>query len=56
MPIWLRRFTFNKLDEYYKKQNESVEKQQNTLGNKDILRPDVNQSPPPTYTTKAPKK
>tara|TARA_R110000803_G_C11693965_1_gene284445 strand:+ start:110 stop:457 length:348 start_codon:yes stop_codon:yes gene_type:complete len=25
MPIWLRRFTFNKINEFYKKENESYE-------------------------------
>jgi len=32
MPIWLRRFTFKKIEEYYVKQNEEAEKQtgQNT--------------------------
>ncbi len=25
MPIWLRRFTFNKIQEYHNKQNESIE-------------------------------
>ena len=58
MPIWLRRFTFNKLKEHYDKQNEEAEKQQNMLSNKgkgDISRP--NRAPKqPTYTAKAPKK
>ena len=58
MPIWLRRFTFNKLKEYFDKQNEEAEKQQNMLSNKqnstkEIARPNI----APTYTTsKAPKK
>lgn len=26
MPIWLRRFTFNKIKEFYNKQNESSQK------------------------------
>lgn len=26
MPIWLRRFTFSKLQAYYEKQNEDAEK------------------------------
>ena len=29
MPIWLRRFTFNKLQEYYKKQEEQIETSKN---------------------------
>jgi hypothetical protein len=24
MPLWLRRFTFNKIQEYYTKQNEQM--------------------------------
>jgi len=57
MPVWLRRFTFNKIKEYFDKQNEDAEKQQNMLknknsSNKEISRPNI----PPTYITKAPKK
>jgi len=57
MPIWLRKFTFNKIKEHYDKQNEEAEKQQNMLNNKknsskEIARPNIS----PTYTTKAPKK
>jgi hypothetical protein len=58
MPIWLRRFTFNKLKEHYDKQNEEAEKQQNMLSNKsknDISRPNIAPKQP-TYTAKAPKK
>jgi len=49
MPIWLRRFTFNKLKEHFERQNEENEKQQNMLNNKqtsskEIARPLL---PPP---------
>ena len=27
MPIWLRRFTFNKVQDFYKKQSEQVNSQ-----------------------------
>lgn len=60
MPIWLRRFTFNKLKEHYEKEKEEAEQQQNMLNNKqnsqkEISRPNIN--PTPTYvTSKAPKK
>ena len=57
MPIWLRNFTFNKLKEFYDKENEAVEKQNNQLTNKsgkDIARPDIPQSS--TYNAKVPKK
>jgi len=58
MPLWLRRTTFNLLKEYYDKQNEEAEKQQNMLKNKtnaskDIARPNI---APPNYVAKAPKK
>lgn len=56
MPLWLRRTTFNLIREYYDKQNEEAEKQQNMLKNKkdtSIARPNI---APPTYTTKATKK
>jgi hypothetical protein len=45
------------MNEYYEKQNEAQEKQNNMLKNKgkgDISRPNI--APPPTYTTKAAKK
>jgi len=61
MPVWLRKFTFNKIKEYYIKQKEETEKQQNQLTNKsnsnsEVARPNI---PPPkesTYSYKAPKK
>jgi hypothetical protein len=32
MPIWLRKFTFSRIDEFYKKEDESVEnKNQQTV-------------------------
>lgn len=62
MPVWLRKFTFEKLKEHYEKQQEAINKQQNMLKNtpsKDIARPDVAPKKPtqtPTYTAKVPKK
>jgi hypothetical protein len=59
MPLWLRKFTFEKLKEYYEKQKEEAENQQNILKNrsgKEVLRPDLAPSKPPTYVAKAPKK
>ena len=50
MPIWLRRFTFNKLKEHYEKVNEDNEKiiqQSKSKNNTKIKRP--------TFTTKASK-
>lgn len=57
MPLWLRKFTFEKLKEYYEKQKEEAEKQQNMLKNKsgkDISKPNI--APKPTYVAKAPTK
>jgi uncharacterized damage-inducible protein DinB len=65
MPIWLRRFTFEKLKEFYEKEKEEAEKQQNLLktnNSKDIAYPNIvspnNKSKQPTYTynSKVPKK
>jgi len=59
MPIWLRRFTFETLREYYEKQKQETEKQQNMLQNtsnsKEVARPNIAPKQP-TYTAKAPKK
>lgn len=57
MPIWLRTFTFNKLKEWYDKEQEQIEKQNNQLTNKsgkEIARPDIPQTN--TYNAKVPKK
>ena len=59
MPVWLRLFTFNKLKEYYEKQNEENEKVNTQLqnkSNKNIAKPNIKQPPNPTYKVKAPKK
>jgi hypothetical protein len=48
MPIWLRKYTFMKLKEYYDKQNEEVKAQSKT---KELARPDIK----PSYSTKASK-
>ena len=59
MPIWLRRFTYETLKEHFEKQNKEAEKQQNMLKNKsgkEVARPNVAPSKPPTYIAKAPKK
>lgn len=51
MPIWLRRFTFQRLKAYYEKQNESSNSKAPQDPNK-VLKPAV--LPKPTYTTKTP--
>jgi len=37
MPRWLRQFTFNKIDEFYKKENEEYEKAKGGGSNKSTL-------------------
>ncbi len=44
MPIWLRNFTFRTISEYYEKEKEAVEKNQQHKGGK---------VKPPSYVTKA---
>ena len=54
MPLWLRKTTFNLIKEYYDKQNEENEKQQNLINDKGkISKLNIT---PPDYTTKAAKK
>lgn len=56
MPIWLRNFTFKKLEEYYNKQNEAQNKANNQLKNdpKQISRPNIN--PSNVYNASVPTK
>ena len=57
MPIWLRKFTFNKLKEFYDKEQEAADQQNNVLTNKsqgNISRPDI--PPSSTYNTRVPTK
>lgn len=51
MPIWLRKYTFNQLQEYYEEQNKQ-QKQNNQSSIKKTLGPDID----PTYKSKASKK
>ena len=46
MPIWLRNFTFRKLEEHYKKEQEAIDKQNKTLKNnpQEVHRPNINPS------------
>ena len=57
MPIWLRRFTYTTIEDYFEKQAEEQRKQASgaeTLTNKSkIAKPPTVK---PTYTTKASKK
>jgi len=56
MPIWLRTFTFKKMEEYYKKQEEAQSKSNNQLKNNpgEIHRPNIN--PANVYNTSMPTK
>lgn len=48
MPIWLRKFTFNKIQEWHDKQNKQTPQDNSSK----IHRPAVD----PTYKFKAPRK
>jgi len=57
MPIWLRNFTFQKLKEWYDKEQEAIDKRNNQLTNNNVselAKPNIPHSP--TYETKVPKK
>jgi hypothetical protein len=51
MPIWLRKYTFNEIREFYEEQ-ANQQKQQTKSSTKKSLGPDID----PTYTTKASRK
>jgi len=61
MPIWLRNFTFKKIQEFYEKEKEEQEKamekargtQKLENSTPQISKPNI---PQPTYQTKASKK
>ena len=55
MPIWLRRFTFRKIQDYFDKQNEEIEKRTNKINNTtkaEISRPAIQ----PDYSYRASQK
>jgi len=61
MPTWLRKFTFNKIKEYYDEEAESRKKaSQGKNTNIDLNNPTKNAPPktvqPPSYVTKRAKK
>lgn len=63
MPIWLRKFTFNKLKDYNNKINnqESEDNVQKSIAAMKSVgatkdKPPINKISPPTYVTKASKK
>ena len=52
MPIWLRKFTFNKIQEHFNREQEKIEKQNKLLKNSSNS---SNKIKRPTFTTKASK-
>jgi len=53
MPIWLRKFTFNKIKEFYTKENEENQKQYDKAKNRQVAKPNIKTRSKPTYSTKA---
>lgn len=62
MPIWLRKYTFNSINEFYKKEKEEYEeatgKGKMITGNTPVSKPNIPQSKDatPTYTSKVSRK
>jgi hypothetical protein len=62
MPIWLRRFTFNTINEFYQKEKEEYDKATSkgelVTANKPLAKPNIPDfaNIKPTYTSKATKK
>jgi len=57
MPIWLRTFTFNKMKDFFEKEQEQMDEKNKQLTNKNvskIARPDIPTSS--TYNAKVPTK
>ena len=40
MPLWLRKYTFNEIKEYHKKQNDRVNSQSANPGQQNLVNPD----------------
>jgi len=62
MPIWLRRFTYNTINDYYLKEeeayNKATNKAQTVTGNKPIAKPNIPDltNIKPSYTSKVSRK
>ncbi len=57
MPIWLRKFTYKKIEKFYKDKAEKIEEQNNVISNtSDISKLAKPPKPTNTYTTKVPSK
>ena len=40
MPIWLRKFTFTQIQNYYKEEKEAIEKKPNSRGKQTVINTD----------------
>lgn len=57
MPIWLRNYIFNKIKEFYEKQNEQTPTQSpNSIPKGPGVKSMKNYTGKPTYVSKAPSK
>ena len=61
MPIWLRKFTFNKIKQWFDAETESKSKSTRKSNEIDLSNPDKSKIPPkqvtpPSYVMKASKK
>tara|TARA_Y100000004_G_C8604933_1_gene282210 strand:- start:90 stop:284 length:195 start_codon:yes stop_codon:yes gene_type:complete len=64
MPIWLRNYIFNQINEHYKKESEEMKKAQQGKGGRTVINTDGTINKPafaesakkPTYTARASKK
>ena len=55
MPLWLRKFTFEKIKEFYEKEKNEMEKRNKQVSNdppNKLARPNIT----PDYSYKAPRK
>ena len=56
MPMWLRKFTFQQIDEHVKKENEALAKAQKGKGSKNLLNPKTGKISAPKFNKSNPKK
>ena len=55
MPMWLRKFTFQQIDEHVKKENEALAKAQKGKGSKNLLNPKTGKISAPKFNKSNPK-
>lgn len=46
MPIWLRKFTFHKLNEYYEKEKQAIEQSRKNPNQQTVIDPSGKITPP----------